>query len=66
MSVPARIRSCRQRMGLTQEELAEDLGVSARTVQAWEAGTRNPGLQSQRKLARVFDRPIEQFRARRR
>jgi len=36
------IRSRRLEMKLTQEELAQKLGVTSRAVRYWEAGTRNP------------------------
>lgn len=32
----------RQQIGLSQREFAEILGVSVRTLQAWEQGKRNP------------------------
>lgn len=64
MTVAERIRRCRQSRGLTQEQLAKQLGVTARAVQAWEGGTRNPGLRAQRELAELFDKPSSYFRAR--
>lgn len=36
------IKEIRKRTGCTQKEAAEILGVSLRTMQEWEAGTRNP------------------------
>lgn len=36
------IRRARERAGLTQEELAEKVGVSLRTVGNWERGTSVP------------------------
>ena len=36
------IREQRKRLGLTQEELAKRLGVTARTVQNWENGGAIP------------------------
>lgn len=33
-----RIRAAREAANLTQREFADELGVSARTVQYWEAG----------------------------
>lgn len=30
-------------MGLSQDRFAEQLGVTLRAVQYWEAGTRKPG-----------------------
>ncbi len=39
---PDRIRSLRQRLGLTQERLANMLGVTWTTVNRWEAGSSSP------------------------
>ena len=36
------LQTLRNKIGLTQAELAEHLGVSGRTVRAWEAGGRYP------------------------
>ena len=38
---PAEVREIRKKLGLTQLALAEIVGVSRRTVEHWEAGTRN-------------------------
>jgi transcriptional regulator with XRE-family HTH domain len=42
MSVKEQIREARDAAGLTQAELARAVGVTVRTVQNWEAGTRGP------------------------
>jgi transcriptional regulator with XRE-family HTH domain len=39
---PALVRALRQRLGLTQEQLAQQLGVSFSTVNVWENGKRAP------------------------
>ena len=36
--IGAFLKQCRKEKNLTQEQLAEVLGVSARTVSRWEAG----------------------------
>lgn len=36
------IRRERERLGITQDELAKLLGVAANTVSRWEIGQRNP------------------------
>lgn len=40
--VPARIRTLRRRLGLTQEQLAQRIGVTYSTVNHWENGKRVP------------------------
>ena len=39
---PADIRAWRSAMGYTQQQAAQALGVSLRTVKAWEAGFAAP------------------------
>lgn len=43
MTLPARIRDARARLGLSQSEAAARCGVSARTFQGWEAGKHPAG-----------------------
>lgn len=40
------LRELRKEKGLTQEQLAEVLHVSGRTVSRWETGTNMPDLSS--------------------
>ena len=45
------IAQARINAGLTQQQLAEKIGVSQKMISAWEAGYRNPKLETVRKLA---------------
>jgi transcriptional regulator with XRE-family HTH domain len=45
-SLPERLRSARQQLGLTQAGLAEKLGVDRGTVGAWERGVRPPAEET--------------------
>ncbi|MDE2933961.1 MAG: helix-turn-helix transcriptional regulator [Chloroflexota bacterium] len=47
----ARIREARARVGLTQREVSELLGVSAHTVWCWEAGKTKPSNEHLVELA---------------
>jgi transcriptional regulator with XRE-family HTH domain len=40
--IPALVKSLRQRLGLTQEQLAREVGVTFGTVNQWENGHRRP------------------------
>ena len=44
------VREIREKAGLTQEELAERMGVSLRTIQNWEAGSVIPGTKKKNLL----------------
>lgn len=39
---PEQIRQLRQKKGLTQAQMADELGVHLRTYQQWEYGRRKP------------------------
>lgn len=50
---PEEIRQSRERMGWTQVQLAEKLGVSERTVIRWEAGEAAMSEPAARLLAKL-------------
>ena len=54
MELKDRIAKIRRMRGFTQAELAEKLGVSARAVQNYEAGTRTPKRDMIAKIAEVL------------
>ena len=55
-----RIKEARREAGFTQDELADLLEVTTRTVQAWEAGDNIP-YRSLSKLAEVLNREVGWF-----
>ena len=42
--IGAFLKQCRKENNLTQEQLAEKFGVSARTVSRWETGSNMPDI----------------------
>ena len=40
--IPALVKRLRERMGLTQEQFAQEIGVTFSTVNQWENGHRRP------------------------
>ena len=44
---------------MTQQELAEKIGVTRQTVNAIEQGKYSPSLEAAFRIAQVFDRPLE-------
>lgn len=54
-----RIRELRREKKLTQEELSIRVGVSRQSIVAIERGKYNPSLDLAFKIAREFDRSIE-------
>nr|WP_317325609.1 helix-turn-helix transcriptional regulator [uncultured Flavonifractor sp.] len=55
MEFQQRLYELRKRSGLSQEGLADLLGVSRQAVQKWEAGTSRPDLDNLAALARYFN-----------
>ena len=56
-----RVRELRKSQGLTQEQLAEIIGVSRQTINAIEKEKFDPSLPTAFKMARLFGRSIEEF-----
>ncbi len=48
------IASERKRIGLTQSQLAEKIGVVESTVRAWENGVHEPNTTSLRLMSKLF------------
>jgi putative transcriptional regulator len=55
------LEALRGRMGLTQQELADRVGVSRQTIISLENGRYNPSILLAFRLARTFDRNIEEI-----
>jgi putative transcriptional regulator len=55
----AKLKVFRAMRDLTQEDLANEIGVTRQTVIAIEKGKYNPSLELAFKLARYFDTSIE-------
>lgn len=56
-----KVRELRKLKGLTQEQLAEVIGVSRQTINAIEKEKFDPSLPTAFKMAHLFDRSIEEF-----
>ena len=50
------VKALREHLGLTQEELADELNVRQQTVSEWETGQYRPRGASERVLSMVADR----------
>ena len=56
-----RIYNLRKRRGLSQEQLAEALGVSRQTVSKWERGAASPELGKLRAMAELFGVSLDEL-----
>ena len=55
MNISDRIQSLRKARGITQEQLADAVGVSRQAVSKWEAGQSGPDLERIVAMAEYFD-----------
>jgi len=53
------IEKHRAGIGITQEKMAQDLGVSQGAVAQWESGKRNPPLKKAKEIADYFGTTID-------
>jgi putative transcriptional regulator len=58
--VKTRMKEYRVRLGLTQEKLAEAVGVRRETIIYLEKGKYNPSLKLAHDIARILKAPIEE------
>ena len=61
--IGVRIKNLRLRAGLTQEQLAKNIGVSQGTVAGWERGNSKPSVRVLKKLANELNISIERLTA---
>lgn len=55
------LRVLRAMKEISQEQLAQELGVTRQTIHAVETGKYNPSLDLAFKLARFFEKSIEEI-----
>ena len=55
MKYPNRLKTLRQRAGLTQEQFAAELGFARETIEDWENGNKRIGSAMLIKLSRRFN-----------
>jgi transcriptional regulator with XRE-family HTH domain len=55
------IKSCRERQGLTQEELAFKIRVGTQTIERYENGEQIPEMQTILKISTVLDVPASEL-----
>src|SRR5438128_5681856 len=56
------LRKEREQRAWTQEEVAEKLGIDARTIRNWESGTSFPGPKYRRELARLYEKSLRELK----
>ena len=61
MKIYQNIQKLRKEMGMSQEQMAEQLGVSRQTISKWESGTVCPTLDRLQEMSRLFGIPLSQL-----
>ncbi|HQR02854.1 MAG TPA: helix-turn-helix transcriptional regulator [Rhodocyclaceae bacterium] len=59
--IGARIKELRKQAGLTQEQLAERVGLDSRHLSRLEVGRHFPSLDSLENIAKVLNVPMAEF-----
>lgn len=59
MTLSEKIYRCRKKKGLSQERLAELIGVSRQSVSKWETGEAEPEIRKLKLLAQVFEVSVD-------
>lgn len=59
MAMMTQLKLYRSRRGMTQEDVAEKVGVSRQAVAKWEKGETLPDIDSCVKLADLFEVPVD-------
>ena len=61
MTLGQRLQKARKESGLSQEELAEQLGVSRQAVSKWENGVSDPSTSNLIALAKLYGLSAEEL-----
>ena len=56
-----KIKSYRENKNMTQNEIADILGVKSATVSKYESGTLEPNIESLKKLAEIFEVSVDEL-----
>ncbi len=59
--LPTRLRAARSSVGLTQQAVAESIGVDPNTIARYEAGRIKPSGTALFALAQIYSKPVEWF-----
>ena len=61
MSLGNSLLNARKKAGLSQEEVAEKLGVSRQTISKWELDETLPDIQQSKKLSRLYHLTLDEL-----
>lgn len=61
MEIGKKILELRKKNGLSQEELAEKVGVARQTISKWELGETSPDLKQSKELSKIFNVSLDEL-----
>ncbi len=61
MEFGKKIMDLRKKSGLSQEELAEKVGVTRQTISKWELDETSPDLKQAKKLSKIFNVSLDEL-----
>ena len=61
MEIGKKITSLRKKNGLSQEELAEKVGVARQTISKWELGETSPDIRQAKELSKIFKVSLDEL-----
>ena len=61
MEIGKKIMDLRKKSGLSQEELAEKVGVARQTISKWELGETSPDLKQSKELSKIFNVSLDEL-----
>lgn len=61
MEIGNKIMELRKKKGLSQEELAEKVGVARQTISKWELGETSPDLKQSKELSKIFNVSLDEL-----
>ena len=61
MEIGKKIMELRKKQGLSQEELAEKVGVARQTISKWELGETSPDLKQSKVLSNIFKVSLDEL-----
>ena len=61
MEIGKKIMELRKKQGLSQEELAEIVGVARQTISKWELGETSPDIKQSKELSKIFKVSLDEL-----
>lgn len=61
MEIGNKILELRKKNSLSQEELAEKIGVARQTISKWELGETSPDLKQSKELSKIFNVSLDEL-----